>query len=603
MQAIPWKSRCCFLVLLFTLSLLPRASTPAPPDLATDFEKSGGKESPDYAHVMDYVRRLDKAAPWVQVESYGKSPEGRDMQVLIVDSHGRFTPAKAHSGENVVVLVQAGIHAGEIDGQDAGLMLIRAMAVEKTLAPLLDHVTLLFIPMFNIDGHERRSAYNRPNQNGPEVQGFRADATNLNLNRDYLKADTPEMRAWLGLFNKWQPDFFFDCHVTDGADYQHVVTYTAEVWASTDSSVATWTAQRYVKALEPLMAAAGMPLCPYANFRKDNDPKSGMKAGPATPRFSTGYCALRDRPAVLIETHMLKDYATRVKGTYEMLRTSLQVINAEHATLRNVIAGADARAATLEKKQLPLAFDTVFTDSTMFDFLGLDYYTDKSDITGGDWVHFTTTPRTMRIPYFTTQQVTAQAVVPAAYIVPAQWTVVIDRLTAHGVRFTRLDRPVTMDVSTYRFSNPVWEAKPFEGHHSVKYNLTPVVEKMTFAPGSVVVDTAQPLARVAVNLLEPAAPDALVRWGYMDSCFEQKEYFENYAFEKVIRKMLADSPQLAADFREAKADTALANHPDKIRRWFYERSPWYERTAGLYPVGRIIDRSVLTTLPLHQGRS
>jgi murein tripeptide amidase MpaA len=602
MQAISWKSFFRFLVLLFTLTLLPRSSTPAPPDLVTDFEKSGGKDSPDYAHVLDYVQRLDKASPWVRVESYGRSPEGRDMQVLIVDSHGRFSPAKAHSGENVVVLIQAGIHSGEIDGQDAGLMLVRAMAVDKTLAPLLDHVTLLFIPMFNIDGHERRSAYNRPNQNGPAVQGFRANATNLNLNRDYMKADTPEMRAWLSLFNKWQPDFFFDCHVTDGADYRYVVTYTAEVWASTDSSVAAWT-RGYLKALEPRMAQAQMPLCPYANFRKDNDPKSGIKAGPSTPRFSTGYCALRDRPAVLIETHMFKDYATRVKGTYEMLRASLEVINAEHAALRDVIAGADARAAALEKKTLPLSFDVAYTDSTMIDFLGFDYYSDTSDITGGKWVHFTDKPVTMRIPYFSTQQVTAQAVVPAAYIVPAAWTVVIDRLVAHGVRFTRLDRPITMDVATYRFSNAVWEQKPFENHHAVKYSLTPVVEKMTFAPGSVVVDTAQPLARVAVNLLEPAAPDALVRWGYMDSCFEQKEYFENYQLEKVIRKMLADSPQLAADFQQAKADTALANHPDKIRRWFYERSPWYERTAGLYPIGRIENRSVLTTLPLHQGRS
>jgi hypothetical protein len=239
----------------------------------------------------------------------------------------------------------------------------------------------------------------------------------------------------------------------------------------------------------------------------------------------------------------------------------------------------------------------------MIDFLGVDSYTDKSDITGGDWVHFTKTPRTLRIPYFAKQTVTATATVPAAYIIPVQWTVVIDRLVAHGIRFTRLASPVTMDVATYRFTNATWEPKPFEGHHSAKYDLTPVTEKMTFAPGSVVVSTAQPLARVIVGLLEPAAPDALVRWGYMDSCFEQKEYFENYALEIVIRKMLADSPQLAADFQQARADTALANHPDKIRRWFYERSPWYERSAGLYPIGRILDRSVLNTLPVHQGRS
>jgi hypothetical protein len=299
---------------------------------------------------------------------------------------------------------------------------------------------------------------------------------------------------------------------------------------------------------------------------------------------------------------MLKDYATRVKGTYAMLEHTLAVIGSEHATLRDVIAGADARAAALEKKEIPLSFEVSHDDSVMIDFLGVDYYEDTSDITGGKWTHFTTTPRTLRIPYFKSQRVTATAVVPAAYIIPAAWTVVIDRLVAHGVRFARLDRAVTMDVATYRFSNVTWDTKPFEGHMSAKYDLTPASERMTFPPGSVVVDTAQPLGRVIVNLLEPAAPDALVRWGYMDSCFEQKEYFENYALEGVIRKMLADSPQLAAEFKAAKADTSL-NHPDNIRRWFYERSPWYERTVGLYPIGRIVDRAVIGTLPVHHGRS
>ena len=590
-------------VVFASFCLAPRPSLAAPPSLVTDFERSGGKQSPDYAATADYVRRLDAAAPWVRVESFGKSPEGRDLQVVIVDRHGAFTPAKAHSGDNVVVLVQAGIHSGEIDGKDAGLLLIRAMAVDKSLQSLLDHVTLLFIPIYNVDGHERRSAYNRPNQNGPEIQGFRADALNLNLNRDYMKADTPEMRAWLSLFNTWQPDFFIDCHVTDGADYQYVVTYSAEVWGSTDDAVANWTTESYLKPLSGRMAAAGFPLVPYVNFRRDHDPTSGIEAGPATPRFSTGYSALRNRPALLIETHMLKDYATRVKGTYEMLHHSLAVIGEEHATLRGIVAAADARAAALEATTIPVSFAIDHTDSVMIDFLGVESYHDKSDITGGDWVHFTTTKQTMRIPYFGKQTVKATATVPAAYIIPVAWTVVIERLVAHGIRLARLDRAVTMDVATYRFTNATWEAKPFEGHHDAKYGLAPVTEKMTFAPGSVVVDIAQPLARVIVGLLEPAAPDALVRWGYMDAVFEQKEYFENYALEGVIRKMLADSPALAAEFKQAKADTTLANHPDQVRRWFYERSPWYERSAGLYPIGRILDRSMLKTLPVRQGRS
>jgi len=451
MRAISRQIKLPYLFILYLLCVGVARAHAAPPDLVTDFERSGGKQSPDYAAVDAYLERLDAASPWVRVESFGKSPEGRKMHVVIVNSRGQFTPENAHADDNVVVLVQAGIHSGEIDGLDAGLLLIRAMTVEKSLQHLLDHVTLVFIPMYNVDGHERRSPYNRPNQNGPEIQGFRANALDLNLNRDYLKADAPETRAWLSLFNKWQPDFFIDCHVTDGADYQYVVTYSAEVWGTTDDAVAAWTADSYLKPVSERMAGAEFPLCPYINFRRDHDPTSGIDGGPATPRFSTGYLALRDRPALLIETHMLKDYATRVRGTYEMLNQSLAVIGEQHATLRAAVTAADTRAAALETKTIPLAFAVDHTDSVMIDFLGVEQYTDRSDITGGKWVHFTATPRTIRVPYFATQTVTASAVVPAAYIIPVQWTVVIDRLIAHGVHFTRLDRAVTVNVATYRF--------------------------------------------------------------------------------------------------------------------------------------------------------
>jgi len=602
MKPARWKTNLTLIVLV-SLLVPVHAAHPAGPDLQTDFERSGGKQSPDYAATMAYVKKLDTAAPWVRAESFGKSSEGRDLEVVIVDAHGRFTPEKAHADQNVVVLVQAGIHSGEIDGKDAGLLLIRAMSVDKTLASLLDHVTLLFIPIYNVDGHERRSAFNRPNQNGPELQGFRATALNLNLNRDYMKADAPETVAWLSLFNRWQPDFFIDCHVTDGADYQYTVTYSAEIWGSIDDSLATWTRDRYLTPLSARMQTDGFPICPYVSFRRDHDPASGIDAGPATPRFSTGYCALRNRPALLIETHMLKDYATRVKGTYAMLRRSLEIIGAEHATLRRLVTAADARAAALEHHELALSFAIDHSDSVMMDFLGVERTTDRSDITDGEWVHFSSTKRTLRIPYFDAQTVTARATVPAAYVIPAAWTVVIDRLREHGIRFVRLDQPATFDVATYRFANATWEAKPFEGHHLATYDLTPVTEKMTFPAGSVLVDTAQPLARVIVGLLEPVAPDALVRWGYLDACFEQKEYVEDYVMEGLIRRMLAESPSLAADFQRAKTDTTLANHPARIRRWFYERSPWYERTAGLYPIGRILDRNALKTLTVSHGRS
>jgi hypothetical protein len=577
---------------------------PVPPaEWLTDYEKSGGLDSPRYDATVAYCQRLAGGSRWLRYETYGLSPQGRPLPLLIADRGRHFTPEAVRRSGNAVLLVQACIHPGEPDGKDAGLMLLRDLAVAPRLPELLEHVAILFLPIFNVDGHERYGPFTRINQNGPRESGWRTTARGLNLNRDYLKADTSEMRAWLRLFARWLPDLLIDCHVTDGADYQYVVTYSAEVWQSADSAVASWTANRFVAPLSERMRASGLPLAPYCNFRRDNDVKSGIKAGPATPRFSTGCVALRNRPALLIETHMLKDYATRVHGTYEMLRHSLALIGDEHATLRSIVEAADRRSAALVSQSLPVEFDADYSDSTMMDFLGVEYSEDKSDITGGRWVHFTHTPQTIRIPYFGHAKVIGSASVPAGYIVPLAWADVIERVRAHGIRCTELAQPVTMDVSTYRFSNVTWEVKPFEGHHSLKYTATPVTERLTFPAGSLVIDTAQPLARVIVNLLEPAGPDALVRWGLLDAAFEQKEYAESYVMEDVIRKMLAKDPSLGPQFEQAKADTAFAHDPERIRRWFYERSPYYERSAGLYPIGRITDHAVLQSLPVRHGRS
>ncbi len=595
------KSRL-WMILAVAAAVAPTAHA-AGPDLTTDFEKSGGKRTATFAETSAYLKRLADASKWVRVSSYGTTPEGRDMQFVLVDRQGRFTPGQAHSRDNVVVLIQAGIHAGEIDGKDAGLMLIRAMAVDKSLAGLLDHVTVVFIPIFNLDGHERIGSFNRPNQNGPEEQGFRATALNLNLNRDYMKADAPEMRAWLALFDEWQPDFLIDCHVTDGADYQYVVTYSAEIWPTGDAEVAAWTERRFLPPLSERMRAVDFPLSPYVNLRVWDDLQTGMKCGPSTPRFSTGYAALRNRPALLVETHSLKDYATRVKGTYEMLRNSLAVIGAESASLRELVSAADRRSAALEKQMIPVEFEQDFTDSVMVDFLGVDYTVEKSEITGGRWVRYSKTPRTWKIPMFTKQKVKATATVPAAYVVPVAWTSVIERIRAHGIAASEITSPVTLDVSTYRFSNVKWEVTPFEGHHALTYDMKPVTERITFAPGSLLIDTAQPLGRVLVHLLEPAAPDALVRWGFLDSSFEQKEYFEGYVMETMLRKMLADDPSLASELAAAKADSAFAANPERVRTWFYERSQYLDSRVGLYPIGRILDRGALKNLPLRQGRS
>jgi murein tripeptide amidase MpaA len=581
-----------------TLLLLASLSAAARTDFSTEFERSGGTRTSTYAETIDVIQRLDRASKWIRVESFGKSGEGRELPVVIVDTGGRFTPESARRAGNAVVLVQAGIHAGEIDGKDAGLLLVREIAIERSLAHLLDHVTLLFIPIFNADGHERTSPFNRANQAGPENPGFRANASNLNLNRDFMKADSPEMRGWLALFDRWKPDLVIDCHVTDGADYRHVVTYIMEVWQYSDVGVAAWSRERFLRPLEQRMRESGFPLAPYCEFRVSHDPTSGIRSWASTPRFTTGYAAVRNRPALLIETHMFKEFAVRVQGTRAMLIHALGIVNADPRGLQAVVAAADARAASaaFRREPMPVTLDVSYQDSVMIDFEGVDFAAEKSDVTGGVWYRYGTAAVDYRIPYFHTQRVVRAASLPEAYLIPPQWTQVIDRLERHGVRLCRLDTPAALAVESIRFAGVSWRATPFEGRHPLTYTTERFEETRSFPAGTVVVDMAQPGARVAAHLLEPDAPDALVQWGFFDPIFEEKEYIESYVLEAKIREMLSADLALATAFAEAKLDTTFAQDPERIRRWFYERSPYAERRTGVYPVGLVRHRAAVGLL-------
>lgn len=571
-------------------------------DWDTYYERSGKKRTPRYAETIDYCRKLDEASPWVRYTTFGKSPQGRDLPLLIVSRRGLLTPEKAERARregHVVILIQAGIHAGEIEGKDAGLMLLRDIVVKKKFTDLLDHATILFIPIYNVDGHERFGPYNRINQNGPEEMGWRTTANSLNLNRDYLKADAEETRSWLRLFNAWLPDFFVDCHTTDGADYQYVVTYIVDIFGNMAPPLTEWARDVYLRGIEASMAAAGFPLSPYVFLRKWPDPKSGMITWASSPRFSQGYTTLQNRPGVLIETHMLKDYTTRVDATYEMLRQSIALVGRERKSLRKAILDADARSASPEfrREPFPLRFWVDTSESTMIDFQGVAYESVESDLTGGTWHRFSGRPQTFPVPYFTKQKVLATADLPDAYIVPLEWRDVIERLSAHGIEMRRIPEPLTIEVRSWRFSNPQWQQNPYEGRHPVRFDLEAIVETRTFPAGSVVVDMNQRRSQVAAHILEPDGPDSFVRWGFFDAVFEQKEYADSYVMEKTAREMLEESDTLRSAFEEKKAaDPEFAKDPDRILQWFYRRTPYWDDRKDVYPVGKVFGRAAVDAL-------
>ena len=568
--------------------------------LITYYESSGYKETPRYDQTVSYCKLLEQNSTMVKFTTFGKTPLGRDLPLLIVDKNGNFTPEAIKKSGNAVLLIQACIHAGECEGKDAGFTLLRDIIINKKMSSLLDHVSVLFIPIFNVDGHERFSKYNRINQNGPVEMGWRTNANNLNLNRDYVKADAPEMQNWLKLFNKFNPDFFVDCHTTDGADYQYALTYGMEVEGNVDEGIAKWEKDVYIKEMEVQMTKIKFPMLPYVMFRNWHDPRSGLIISATPPMLSHGYTICRNRPGLLIENHMLKDYKTRVSATYKLLENTMVLLNKEYINLHKLIEKADTytSSADFRKNDFNLNYTVSNIDSTMVNFLGVEYTEEKSDLTGGSWFKYSKKPETFSIPLFNKLKPTEKIKLPEAYIIGQEWTKVIELLKLHNISFKRLSEAVTLKVNSYKFENIKWQQNSYEGRHALNdFDLIKIEEERTYPAGSIIIDMNQPMAKIIISLLEPKASGSLVYWGFFDAVCEQKEYVESYVMEPMARKMLAEDEQIRKEFEAKKAsDPAFAKDQRAILNWFYSKSPWWDAHVNVYPVGRIMDRNLLNGL-------
>ncbi|MGI8641091.1 MAG: M14 family metallopeptidase [Pyrinomonadaceae bacterium] len=564
-----------------------------PKDWQTLAEQTDYQKSWNYADTIAFAQKLAKASPLIEYKSFGKSGEGRDLPLLIISNDKTFTPAAARRKGKAIVFIQAGIHSGEIDGKDAGFALLRDIAIIKTRADLLKDSVIIFVPIYNVDGHELVSPYNRINQNGPDEMGFRSTSTNLNLNRDYMKADAPETRAWLTLWNEWKPDFFIDCHVTDGADFQYNVTYEYAHFGEVSPVIKNWMDTHFDGNVVPKVESEGNLLTHYVEFA-GREVTGGVATFIATPRFATGYTPLRNRAGLLIETHSYKPYKSRVRGTYDILRYTIEEINQTKASLfeANQKAGQETieRGKTYDaNRQFPLRLE-ITDKSTPFAFKGTEYKVEDSDISGAKHIVYGTKPLNITIPKFDEAKVTASVAPPLLYIVPPQWQEIIAVLQTHGIKFQRIEKPLTIEVESYRLTEPKWSPVSFESHNTMSYKTVPIKETRTFPANSVIVPLDQEAANVAIHLLEPDSPDSFMYWGFFSAIFEQKEHGEAYIVEKLAREMLAKNPALKKEFEEKLKDEKFAKNSRARLNFFYERSPYFDKRIGLYPVGRIVTK-------------
>jgi hypothetical protein len=541
----------------------------------------------------------------VKILEFGRSAEGRMMRALIVSRSGVLSAPALRERRIPVLMIQGGIHPGESDGKDAGFIALRELLSRAAAPSALEQIALLFVPAFNTDGHERVGRWNRPNQNGPEFTGWRATAENLNLNRDYTKADAPEMRAMLALINAWDPLICADLHVTDGADFEPDVSIQVEPINQGDAQLHASGVQLRDALIEILVKQGSLPLPFYPDLFETDNPASGFVLTVYSPRFSTGYFAQRNRFTMLVETHSWKPYAKRVQVMRNAIVGLAELTAERGAAWLAQTRAADLSACALGGATLTLDYRSGWREpaaagkaavphsvaADMIDFRGYAYTRQQSDISGAlATVYDPNTPQIWHVPYRNRIEPTVTIQAPRfGYLLPPAYADEIGaRLKRHGIITEAAPQtPTGKTLQRFRATRVAFSTQSFEGRmraqisgewHSADLEIT---AHLLFVP------IAQPLARLVVALLEPQAPDSFAAWGFFNACFERKEQLEPYVAEQIARDIFASDAQLRDAFeRRLREDAAFREDPAARLEFFCRHhASWDEPLAG-YPIYR-----------------
>ncbi|MFC5626851.1 M14 family metallopeptidase [Algoriphagus winogradskyi] len=549
----------------------------------TPFELSDGLESPTYAETMAWIEKLVANSEYLELVTAGTSEQGRPIKLVIGSKNKEFGSDKLSTSSKPLIFFQAGIHAGEIDGKDAGMMLLRDISQGNKIG-LLDNANLLFIPILNVDGHERRSEYGRVNQRGPKEMGWRTNAVNLNLNRDYTKLETAGIQAVTEVINSYDPDLYIDIHVTDGADYQYDITYGYVATGGYSPEISSWLSTKFQPEVDQALKDQGHIPGPLLFAANGNDFSAGNVAFSFSPRFSHTYGDIRHMASILIENHSLKPFEQRVLGTYVFLEQAIKSLGNHYAALQKAVESDSNQP----KESIPVKFKFRDTPADSMEFLGIASSKVKSEITGAEYVKWEGKPVTQSVPSIFMDVPELSVSVPKAYWVPVEWTDVTTKLKQHGIQFETINEAREVNVELSTVTSFSMGNQPYEGLMRVqRFELDKTYRKLTLNPGSVRVPTDQALGELAVILLEPESVDSFFQWGYFNSIFSQTEYMETYIMEPLIAKMLSEDADLKMLFEEEKASNPdFAKSPRTIYSWFYKQTPYFDQNWKVIPVGR-----------------
>lgn len=572
---------------LFACTLLCQAVFSQPAKSQLTFEKSEGKKTATYKEVVTFYTDLSNQHPAISLWEMGPTDSGHPLHLAIFDPQGtkHLTPSYSKNGKNLLLIVN-GIHAGEPDGIDATMLLFRDLAENKIKLP--ENTIIATIPIYNIGGFLNRNSTFRTNQNGPEVYGFRGNARNYDLNRDFIKDETKNARSFTEIFHLLNPDLFIDNHVSNGADYQYVLTHLFTQHNKLGENLGRYLHSQFIPEFEHALQDKGWEIIPYVNVFNQK-PEIGYAQFYDSPRYSTGYASLFNSIGMMVETHMLKPYKKRVEGTYQLMKAFINLADSDYDTIKDL--RKNTRSLYKVGDYYPIDWKIDSTKSTTLKFKGYEGKWIPSEITDGQRLKFfRDQPFTKDITYWNHFKKSDSIQIPAAYVVPKGYWHIKELLALNQIAFTTLEKDTTFTAEVYRIEDFETVKSPYEGHY-LHFNTTldKNVEKVTAKKGDLWISTQQPGVRYLLETLEPEAKDSFFNWNFFDAILQQKEGFSSYVWEDLAYEFLKQNPQIKKEFdAKRKSDTDFAENAYKQLDWIHKKSPYYETSHLRYPIVRVM---------------
>ena len=590
-----------FLVLVIIICLFNKSFSQIPP---TRFEQSNGKQSPTYYEIVDWWKKLDAASPKVKMLTMGPSDAGFNLNLIVVSNDGDYNFESIHKKNKRVILINNGIHPGEPDGIDASMLLVRDIVQGKPSPPgrgemssstslgkwggLPDNIVLAIIPVYNIGGCLNRSANYRIDQNGPEEKGFRGNSQNLDLNRDFIKCDTKESKSFAEIFHLVDPDVFVDNHVSDGADYQHVMTLLISQHNKLGGVMGDFMDREFRPGLYSLMKEKGYDLVPYVNAFGDT-PETGWSEYWDSPRYSSGYATLWHTFSFVPETHMLKPYDQRVKATYALMQCFIDFTNKHGEELKKL--RDQTKQSVRSEVEFPISWSLDRSKSDTITYKGYVAGRKPSEVSGLPRLFYDRSkPFEKRVPFFNYYKTQKVVQKPTAYIIPQGWWRVIDLLKLNKVEMTQFKKDTSIEVHVYHIDDYKTAARQYEMHHlNSDVKLTDTIEKISFRKGDYYIPLNQEANRFLIETLEPQAEDSYFSWNFFDAILGQKEGFSGYSFEDIAAEYLKTNPDLRTKLQQRKAaDTSFAKSANAHLNFVFQNSLYFEPVSMRYPVFRLM---------------